>query len=271
MSSLLFDRFRLKLLLLAVFGLALPLVSSADTLSNEKYVASLYQKVFNRQPTSLDLSFWTTALDNNTDTRYDVAFALLSKDEYLAILTNRYYSNLLGRSPSSGELAFAVSALGSLGPETVIADDFLGTNEYFQNRAGSSNPMLIDDFFGDLLGRSPTPGEASFFLTQLAGSFTATDVALEILNSDEYRGDLTGGWYQAYLNRTATSTETNFILQEFSSGDTDSEIVAQILSLDEFYQDAQSGPAPGVPEPASATLLASGLVAIIVRRFQARV
>lgn len=249
---------------LAMLGFVLtfvPVALLAGTIANENFVSYAYGKVLGRAPNSTELTFFTSGLDTSSLSRYQVALDLLDTNEYSGLLVGHDYSSFLGRTPTPTELAFGQTFLSSMTPEQFIAS-LLATNEYFTD-AGATNALLIDHYYQNLFGRSPSPSEEALFVT-LLGSESRSDVALQLLTSDEYRADLAGAWYSDYLGRSPTSTETAFILGQFSASDTDNQIIAEIIASPEFFNDAN--PSTSVPEPCTAMLVVVGFGAVLERR-----
>jgi len=83
--------------------------------------------------------------------------------------------------------------------------------------------------FADALGRLATDAEVATFTGILGGGATRSSAALTILSSSEYRTNLIGGYYGAFLHRPASSADVAFWLPAFTIF-TDEQIAAQILA-----------------------------------------
>jgi hypothetical protein len=106
-------------------------------------------------------------------------------------------------------------------------------------RAGVvSDTNFLDRLYLDVLNRSPGPPDLSFGLTYLGTpGDTRQGLALYLLGSNEYRGDLVTSYYQSYLSRTPQTSDVNAFLTEFTGGATDEQVQAQILGSLEYFGD----------------------------------
>jgi uncharacterized repeat protein (TIGR02543 family) len=196
---------------------------------DEVFVGLLHREI---DQGSLDLYFprFTAGLS-----RTDAALEVLHSLEYRTLLVQGYYMSFLHRSATPTELAFWLSMLGGGATDEQVAAGILGSTEYFSTRGGGTNAGFITALYQDLLGRAPTAAEQAAWDTLFGMGATREQVALQVLQSVEFRTRLIQGWFQAYLGRAPTAVELNFYLGRFAAGATDEEIQAAILGSDEFF------------------------------------
>jgi autotransporter-associated beta strand protein len=99
---------------------------------NTTYVTSLYQDLFHRTPSPAEAAPWVNALQQNLQSRTQVALSFLSSTESLMIAVNSYFTDLLDRTPQASEVQGYLAALQS-GQFTPIAITtvFLSSEEFF--------------------------------------------------------------------------------------------------------------------------------------------
>ena len=143
-----------------------------------------------RQPSPAELASGLAALDG-ADTRRLVA-NIVGSQEYLALADldgdglRALYRDLLGRVPTSAELAAATAAGAPGRPQVVIG--ILGSSEY--------RTRLVRSFYTRLLGREPTAGELAASIGTVASGSTDR-VVIGILGSPEFiivHGGTNDGW-----------------------------------------------------------------------------
>jgi hypothetical protein len=104
-----------------------------------------------------------------------------------------------------------------------------------------SDTRFIRMLYVDLLGRDPDSSTINFFLG-LLGSESHQDVALNVLTSGEYRSNLIGSYYRAFLRRSPSAAETTFLLPYLSNpGTSDVDVEALILGSTEYFTGLAGG------------------------------
>src|SRR4029077_20427557 len=110
------------------------------------------------------------------------------------LLINTFYSELMGRLPSSSEINFWIPLLqGGLRDEGFMAG-LIGSEEYFHsglivtpatpNGTDGTNATWAQAAFFDILGRAPDAFTVNSILTELAAGASRTTVALQLFNTD---------------------------------------------------------------------------------------
>ena len=109
--------------------------SRYGSLSNDAFVTLIYQNIFDRNPDAGGLAFWTQKLDTQAKTRGDVMVNFSESTEHITkakptVDVVAVTFGLLGRTPTSGELATWVPELASGTPRTALISEVLGTEAY---------------------------------------------------------------------------------------------------------------------------------------------
>ena len=199
------------------------------------YVEKLYQSILGRQGGDADVLNWVGDMSRGAS-RQDVANAFLNSNEYRGNLVNSIYQQLLGRPADFGGTSFWVGQMQlGLRAEQVMAA-IAGSGEYFA-RHGSTNAGLVAGLYQDLLGRAAGQAEIANWTSALAGGTTASDIAMQFLASNEYRGNLINSYYQAYLGHPADRGGLNNWLFLFQLGYPRTATQAGILASNEYFND----------------------------------
>jgi hypothetical protein len=199
--------------------------------ANGRYVNQLYVDLLNR-PADAGAASFTAALDAHTLSRAGAAEAVLTSNEYRSRLLNGYYTTFLRRTPTAGELAFWMPAFTSGLTDEQIEAQFLGSAEYFA-LAGGTTGAWLNRLFADILGRTPSGAETTFY-TGIVGSGSRASVALTILNSAEVRTNNIHSWYLRFLHRGPDGPALTAWLAALTT-QSDEKVMAAILASDEYF------------------------------------
>jgi len=221
--------------------------TSTFATTNAAFVEKAYEDVLLRPASPGDLSSFVPLLDSATLTRTQFALDLMDTDEYRHVRINEFFNNYLGRTPAPNDLSSFTNFLHTATlPQGRAA--ILGSAEYFSTQAGSTNAGFLNALYLDLLNRPIDPTASSAFQIALAGGATRTDVALSVMGSDEWRGDIVNSYYQQVLHRPADPTGLAGFKSLLSSGGTEQDVIASLIGSQEYFQN--------VPEPAAISALA---------------
>ena len=159
---------------------AAALVNGSDYLKAE--VTSFYSSLLGRSPTAAELANAVTAMQGGA-TEADIQAAIIGSPEYALLfstsdaLVAAVYQNLLGRSPTSSELASGVAVVTSLGAGSLAHTILLGS-EYGGART--------NNLFSALLGRAPSAAELAFYMGELGSGTALRLVVAGIAGSSDY-------------------------------------------------------------------------------------
>jgi hypothetical protein len=128
-------------------------------------------------------------------------------------LVAKFYTRVLGRTASDGEINYWVTTLQGQ-PPSVLANDI--------ERAPEARLRVVTGWYQTFLGRTPAGGEPTFWVNQFASGATEEQVLAGILSSAEYyirvqgmfggQGDVSfvTALYQQFLGRAANTTEISY-------------------------------------------------------------
>ena len=215
-----------------------PSAASCGTPSNQAFVCALYEDILGRSADAAGLNSYTTALYNGTSSRLGVAQSLLASPEHRMDLVSGWYRSYLGRAPDAGGLATYVAALGSGTTDEQVQATLLGSPEFYITKGASTPGGFITALYQALLNRTPAVGEVSFWQGVMAGGASDTQVAADILASQEYRNDLVSSYYSEFLGRPVDAGGLATYTGALASGMTNEQVIAQLASSPEYFNES---------------------------------
>jgi sugar lactone lactonase YvrE len=221
-----------------------------------RFVAGLYQDILGR---SADIGGFLATLGPVDAARNSLfpgmATAIITSAEARGNLVATYFTRLLGRPASSGDISAWVQALGNgLSPQQIVAA-LAGTPEYFSKSAiGQVDSKFVNQLYLDLLGRAADPGGQQTFLGILSNAEQGarTPIANTVIGSDEYltqllnnpnvvpntSGSFKYGFYPQFLGRQASPAEIAPWLNAFHHGATDETVIIGLAGSQEYFNRA---------------------------------
>ncbi|HSY49156.1 MAG TPA: hypothetical protein VLC46_10120 [Thermoanaerobaculia bacterium] len=200
--------------------------------SNDRWVNQIFIDLLGRPADPASLATYDALLTGGT-LRPAVALSVMTTTEYRQRLLAAFYSTFLHRIPSAAEISFWLPAFTAGLTDEQIEQQIVASPEYFA-LAGSTNTGWISLIFHDVLGRTPSPAEASSY-SALLGSSSRLAVGLSILNSNEADTRRVQQYYTLLLRRPATGAETTSFVTAILGGSTDEQVIAQIAGADEYF------------------------------------
>lgn len=98
----------------------------------------------------------------------------------------RLYDGVLGRTPDSPGMVFWHEVMDLGLSEGEVARYFLESNEYLSKHEGLENEAFVAQLYEDVLGRTPEPAGAAFWLWALDASLPREDALLAFSESEEH-------------------------------------------------------------------------------------
>ncbi len=129
------------------------------------WLTGIYNDILGRNPDSGGLQFWMNAAASGAGT-FSISFAISTSLERQAAVISQDYQNFLGRAPDSGGLSFWLNDLAQGGNRETVAIGILSSQEYINNHNANPDTIVIG-FFENVLGRSPSQSELTFFASQI--------------------------------------------------------------------------------------------------------
>jgi hypothetical protein len=150
-----------------------------STESLDRIVGGYYLRFLGRADNGTEELGWVKALQTGAMTLEQVEAGFIASPEYQGHINTDYvqslYLNILHRTGSAAELAYWNGQLPRLGLAGVAAA-FTGS---FENRVNTAT-----EYYQELLGRTPQPGEAASLASGMQGDLLALESA--VLGSGEY-------------------------------------------------------------------------------------
>jgi hypothetical protein len=174
--------------------------------ANGRFVRFLYLQILMRCPDAAGGAYWTAKLDHGS-ARSAVADALdMSTENVVDNNVVPLYQGLLGRAPSSTELAAGVSSIRSTHGDAELIAGLASSDEFFAQFSSEDSPegAWLGAVYNGILDRDPDEAGYSFFTDQLGTDSIAAVrhwVAMTLEHSPENAADWTGAAMGAAFNR----------------------------------------------------------------------
>jgi hypothetical protein len=130
--------------------------------NNTDWLTGLYFDLLSRAPDSGGLNGWLNAMAGGT-TPTQVALAFSFGQERQTIVITQDYLFFLQRAPEAGAISYWLGQLQQGDNRADVASKIVGSDEFFI-RQGSDNTNFIIAAYQDVLQRTPTVSEISFWL-----------------------------------------------------------------------------------------------------------
>ncbi len=205
---------------------------------NQRFVEAAYQTFRSRQPTGQELGV-AGALDSGAVSRHDVTALLARTVEHVSTYVRRFYTDTLGRQPDQAGLDYWVRQItgGQQGVAQVGAF-FYASSEYYNNRAGGTDPSWVSDLYDKILHRGPDQGGLQYWVGQTATAGRPS-VALRFYQSAESRRYRTQLLFATLLGRFADAGGLGYWSDRLLVvGDLD--VAADLTTSSEFFDRAQA-------------------------------
>jgi hypothetical protein len=202
---------------------------------NQRYVSQLYRDILGREPDGVGLSYFTTILDRNLVSHFQVALAIEASDEARRRQVTDSYMKLLGRSPDAIGLGLSVHFLEVGGSLIRLRAVIAGSPEFYQNRGGNTNQGFVNALYQFVLGRPSDPNGLAAATAALDNKFDRVKLAEQFLKSPENQQDTVASLYSTYLKRQPDSTGQAAFLAELQKGTPEEVLVMFMTGSDEYF------------------------------------
>ncbi|HVW38782.1 MAG TPA: DUF4214 domain-containing protein, partial [Pirellulales bacterium] len=145
------------------------------------------------------------------------------------------YQRLLHRTADAAGRAFFAQLLGQGVSIEAIAAELAGSNEFFVEQGGGTNAGFLNALYQDTLGRPIDSGGLAWWTSRLAAGQSRTQVAAQILATDEYRAGVVQATYQLLLRRNADAAGLAHWVGVLRTGVSDQQFTAVIAGSDEYF------------------------------------
>jgi len=203
---------------------------------NQQFIGQLYLDLLNRAVDPSGLAFWDAQLAAGA-TRVQVALGIEQTMEFERNVVNGLYLHYLHRVADAGGLEFYAQLMSQGATIEHVEALIIGSDEYFADQGGS-NDAFLNAVYQDVLGRPIDSTGLAWWNSLLAAGQTRTQVASQILSTDEYRQRVVQLTYLRLLHRTASAAELAYWVGVLRSGASDQQVAADVAGSDEYYANA---------------------------------
>ena len=230
--------------------------SAALPEGNARFVDAIVRDTVGRPPTDQELVAWAAVL-NGTVTREAFVTELADRNEFLQMVVNNTYVNVLDRLPTPTELAAGISQVRADGSTVGLATELFGSTE-FDVLAGSSSVGFVNTLGQRVFKRDLGETERDPLVTDLdAATITPVEAATDVYTRE------TGGrvrakmWTNKLLSRDPTGGELDLWgAQMLGSGEL--AVVASIGGSDAYFDLAQERFVEATLTTAPGTVIVTG-------------
>ncbi len=209
-------------------------------------VDALFSHVLDRSADAASLSYYTSQLVSGMS-QSELADSFTQSDEYLTnSIIRPDYQRELGRAPSEGEVAAAMSELRAGATDEQIEAALAATDEFYR-RAGATDASWLVAAYQAILSRPADPPGERYWIDRLQGGATHAEAALGISTSFEREAARIEGNYQAMLGRQAGAEAVDYWVTQLSGGMRDEDVIAFMANTNEFFQHATGASLATVP------------------------
>ncbi|MBU4335851.1 MAG: DUF4214 domain-containing protein, partial [Actinobacteria bacterium] len=209
-------------------------VSSGLAATTEgRYVTQVYHDLFGRAVDPSGLDTWVGRLIAGAP-RSSVADAITSSDEYRGVLVATTYGHYLGRTPEAGGLQYWVSRMQGGMTIDQLEGGILTSDEAYALAGGTADGWVAS-LYAQVLGRSASTAEISFWSHLLTDGGTRVQVARGFLLSTEHLRTVVDGYYVDLLNRHSDPSGLAWWVTALQSGVRLETVVGRIVGSDEYY------------------------------------
>lgn len=211
-------------------------VAPGPTLSpNEKVVGAMYEALLHRTAEPAALAYWSNLLDGGASPA-KVALGIEASSEYRQEEVESLYQHYLGRAADANGLAFFTAQLAAGGTIEQIAATLAGSAEFAQSHGGAGS--LVETLFAAILDRPVDARSLALFEQQQAAGASGSQLASQMLASDEYQRQVASTFLTQFLDRPADSSGVSYFAALLHAGATDEDIAGDVLASDEFLAKA---------------------------------
>lgn len=201
--------------------------------SDIRFVAQLYQDLFQRPAYSNELKLHGNLLRRGFSRRH-IVLAVISSTDYRVHLVQTTHRALLGRSAGVLELSRLVPYLAAGGTAANLKVSLLESEEYFNSRGGGTNAGFLVALYKDVLGRAFDPARGDIGGRLLETGAQRSYICFSLVASEAAHEVLVRGWFSRFFHRTADLEELRPHVRALQMGNLQEAIIAELLTSDEY-------------------------------------
>ncbi len=204
----------------------------------EAFVDRAYQDILGYPASDAARDYWAARLESGSITPTAFAYQLAKDDRWLEPVVEGRYQQLLGRAPGPQELAFWVGQLRAGKPESLLAAQLIGSDEFF---AGANREVaaFVDQAYLAVLGRLPEEAGRVYWVDRIEGGLSRSMVGKTFFQVPESRIYRLEALADHFLGREPTAEEAA-AWSEILRTSTDLRLVAAIVGSDAYVNPEES-------------------------------
>jgi hypothetical protein len=175
--------------------------------AEQNFIMNLYHDVLQRVPSAPEVTSWVNGIGNQTldvHERTKVATFFLNSQEHHIVEIKADYTRFLGRAGEATGIDSWAAAMAKGEGDLDVEMGFLSSAEY--SALHKTDTDFVNAAFNDLLGRTPSASELSFFTNELK-SMTRAQVAEQGVMSDTNVQKIVTDTVGAFVGRAPTHFE----------------------------------------------------------------
>lgn len=188
-----------------------------------------------RFATAGTLSSTSVALTDGTTTRPAVIAGLMDSDEYRGLDVDRTFTRFLRRAVDPEGRTYWINSIGNGKALWRFRAQLFGSNEYF-TKAGGTNATYLEKVYFDVLGRPIDPSGKAYWGNKLNNGADRGSVALNFINSSEFRRFVVDDQFLRFLDRKATPAEhTTWDTKITGTATGEQDLIAFLAASPEYF------------------------------------
>ncbi len=173
---------------------------------NNGFVHRVTRDLLFRFETAPNVALYGSQIGTGTITRAQFVHGLMDTDEYRGLDVDRAFTRFLRRSVDPGGRTYWINSIKGGKELWRFRAQLFGSNEYF-TKAGGTNGAYLDHVYQDVLGRVPDAAGRAYWVAKLDGGADRGSVALQFINTSEFRHVVIDDQFLRFLDRKATPSE----------------------------------------------------------------
>lgn len=176
----------------------------SDAGTSTEIVTGLFREILRADPTAEQLERYTNLLDSRGQAA--VVGNLYRSTAFRQQQVTSYYLELLGRAPTTNELAMGTMELRMGLPEPLVVAQIASTKEFYRLSGGTAD-SYVQLLYRSLLGEPTDAAQAAIYVQRLRSGQPTQMVAVQFIRANSFRAVKIQEIFQVALGRTPTAAE----------------------------------------------------------------
>ncbi|WP_445166632.1 DUF4214 domain-containing protein [Mycolicibacterium sp. Dal123E01] len=185
-----------------------------DPSTSTEIVTGLFREILRADPTADQLARYTKLLDAKGTGA--VVNTLYSSTPFRQQQVKSYFLELLGRAPTTRELAIGTMELRMGLPEPLVVAQIASTREFYRESGGTA-ASYVQLLYRSVLGTPTDTAQAAIYVQQLRSGKPTQMVALQFVQAAAFRAVKVQEIIQVALGRPATNDEIAYYVKRWTA------------------------------------------------------